>query len=131
MRALILSGLLSLLLPQAAAAQTFNEVDYTPEKTTFTLFAPSDAPAVKVRLYAEGSGGRALKTVRLKRTGNERWTADVKGDLRGKFYTFDIGRGECPGVFAKAVGVNGRRGAIVDLKYTDPEGWESDRRPVC
>ena len=36
--------------------------------------------------------------------GDERWEATVKGDLKGKFYTFDIGKGETPGTFAKAVG---------------------------
>ena len=51
----------------------------------------------------------------MKKLGDERWEATVKGDLKGKFYTFDIGKGETPGTFAKAVGVNGNRGAIVDL----------------
>ena len=50
--------------------------------------------------------------------------------MKGKFYTFDIGKGETPGVFAKAVGVNGMRGAIVDMTETNPQGWENDQRPV-
>ena len=62
--------------------------------------------------------------------GDERWEATVKGDLKGKFYTFDIGKGETPGTFAKAVGVNGNRGAIVDLYDTDPVGWDKDVRPA-
>ena len=53
---------------------------------------------------------------------------------RGCSYTFGIfydGRwlSETPGVRAKAVGVNGDRAAIVDLRETDPEGWEEDLRP--
>ena len=114
----------------AAHAQDFDfqEVSYSPRETRFQLFAPPTAPSVKVRLYQDGQGGKALKTVRMKyRDGL--WQATVKGDHRGRFYTFDTGRGECPGVFAKAVGVNGRRGAIIDLRTTDPEGWEHDRRP--
>ena len=103
---------------------------YTPEKTLFALFAPNDAKKVTLRIYEEGLGGKALKTVSMKRTANEQWTATVKGDLMGKFYTFDMGQGECPGVFAKAVGVNGKRGAIINLKDTDPAGWDEDRRPV-
>ena len=71
-----------------------------------------------------------MKTVKLQKTGQDLWTATVKGDLKDRFYTFDMGRGECPGVFAKAVGVNGRKGCILDLKDTDPEGWTEDRRPV-
>ena len=30
---------------------------------------------------------------------------------------------------AKAVGVNGDRAAVIDLRETDPEGWEADRAP--
>jgi pullulanase len=41
-----------------------------------------------------------------------------------------MGMGECPGVFAKAVGVNGKRGAIIDRTKTNPEQWCSDKRPI-
>ena len=134
MKTLIFAGLLSLLFPRFAAAQTqtqtFQEVSYSPEKTVFTLFAPNDAKKVVVRIYQEGLGGKAQKTVKMTRTANEQWQTTVKGDLIGKFYTFDMGMGECPGVFAKAVGVNGKRGAIIDLSKTNPEGWADDQRPV-
>ncbi len=134
MKTLIFAGLLSLLFPRFAAAQTqtqtFQEVSYSPEKTVFTLFAPNDAKNVVVRIYQEGLGGKALKTIKMTRTANEQWQTTVKGDLMGKFYTFDMGKGECPGVFAKAVGVNGKRGAIIDLSKTNPEGWADDQRPV-
>ena len=134
MKTLIFAGLLSLLFPRFAAAQTqtqtFQEVSYSPEKTVFTLFAPNDAKKVVVRIYQEGLGGKALKTIKMTRTANEQWQTTVKGDLMGKFYTFDMGKGECPGVFAKAVGVNGKRGAIIDLSKTNPEGWADDQRPV-
>ena len=130
MKKLIFAGLLSLLFPRSAVAQTFQEVNYSPEKTVFSLFAPNDAKKVTVRIYEKGFGGKASKTVKMVRTAPEQWTANVKGDLMGKFYTFDIGKGECPGVFAKAVGVNGKRGAIIDLKATDPTGWDKDQHPV-
>ena len=130
MKQLIFAGLLSLLFPKSVTAQTFQEVSYTPEKTQFALFAPNDAKRVTLRIYEEGQGGKAVKTVKMKRTADEQWTTTVRGDLMGKFYTFDVGLGECPGVFAKAVGVNGKRGAIISLPATDPEGWSSDTRPV-
>ena len=119
-----------MLLPQKVAAQPFQEVIYSPEKTVFTLFAPNDAKQVVVRIYDEGLGGKAKKSVKMKRIANEQWQTTVKGDLMGKFYTFDMGLGECPGVFAKAVGVNGKRGAIIDFSKTDPEGWNQDQHPV-
>ena len=110
-----------------AALNFIDEVKYSPSKTTFRLFAPKNAKAVTLRIYADGQGGEPLKTVKMDYSHVGVYTATVDGDWKGKFYTFDTGRGECPGVFAKAVGVNGQRGAIVDLDETDPEGWASDR----
>ena len=132
MKRFFLFGFLSFLFPKLSPAQDFhfNEVTYSPEKTVFTLFAPNDAKQVVVRIYEEGLGGKAKKSVKMKRIANEQWQTTVKGDLMGKFYTFDMGLGECPGVFAKAVGVNGKRGAIINFAKTDPEGWDQDQHPV-
>ena len=127
------------LLTTHAQDFSFDEMTYQPEQTTFKLFAPADARRVVVRIYQQGIGGKALKTVKMVRSNAPSpdatvqgavWTATVGGDLSGRFYTFDTGHGETPGVFAKAVGVNGRRGAIVRMKDTDPEGWAADRRVV-
>ena len=107
----------------------FIEMEYGPYQTTFRLFAPATAKKVVVRIYKDGMGGKALKTVRMAYA-DGLWTAVVKGDLMGRFYTFDMGRGECPGVFAKAVGVNGQRAAIVDATKTSPDDWCCDRHPV-
>ena len=112
-------------------AQQFNEMTYTKEKTTFSLFAPDNAKVVKLRIYRDGLGGKPVKTLKMTHSGQERWTAEVKGDLMGMFYTFDTGHGETAGVFAKAVGVNGRRGAIIDMETTSPAHWCCDERPVC
>lgn len=125
-----MTGLLAAMLPAAAGAQTFNEADYTPEQTTFRLFAPDNAKTVKLRIYKAGHKGRPERTVKMERTAADTWTATVTGNLMGRFYTFDTGRGECAGVFAKAVGVNGQRAAIIDMDKTDPAGWNDDRRPV-
>ena len=38
-------------------------------------------------------------------------------------------QGDTPGLWAKAVGVNGNRAAILDMQETDPEGWKQDKRP--
>lgn len=140
---------LSLMLsaiPQLLMAQdTFGEMIYSKVKTLFKLNAPTtvnlDAMTgattqidkkkqVEIHIYEDGQGGKAIKTIKMKASGENRWEATVKGDLKGKFYTFDIGKGETPGVFAKAVGVNGMRGAIVDMAETNPQGWENDQRPV-
>ena len=129
---LIIAALTATILPTSLnAQQTFNEMMYSKEKTMFVLNAPTAGKSsVTIRLYKNGQGGKAYKTLKMKKMGDERWEATVKGDLKGKFYTFDIGKGETPGTFAKAVGVNGNRGAIVDLYDTDPVGWNEDVRPA-
>lgn len=140
---------LSLMLsaiPQLLMAQdTFGEMIYSKVKTLFKFNAPTTVnldgmtgattqidkkKQVEIHIYEDGQGGKAIKTIKMKASGENRWEATVKGDLKGKFYTFDIGKGETPGVFAKAVGVNGMRGAIVDMAETNPQGWENDQRPV-
>ena len=118
-----------------SAQTTFDELTYTKEVSSFKLNAPSKAKSVKVYIYNKGVGGEVLKTVKMKRTGTDQWTADIPGDLKGLFYTFQVQTGkkamqETPGVFAKAVAVNGRRAAIVDMGETNPEGWDNDRRPL-
>lgn len=143
---ILMALMLSALMPQASVAQTtFNEMVYSVAETVFHLNAPTSdevdgttgatqqttksKPSVKLRIYNADQGGKPIKTVKMKQNGTDRWQATIKGDLRGKFYTFDTGHGETSGVFAKAVTVNGERGAIVDMKQTNPEGWNTDKRP--
>ena len=116
-----------LLLPScfASAQTTFNEVEYSPQQTVFKLNSPRQP---KLSLYESGQGDTRYKRVKMKPAGKDVWTCTVKGDLKGKFYTFNIGEGETPGVFAKAVGRNGHRGAVIDLKDTNPTGWSNDHR---
>ncbi|MGN0208971.1 MAG: type I pullulanase, partial [Paludibacteraceae bacterium] len=107
-----------------------DEMVYTPQKTIFSLWSPA-ADSVWLRLYAEGLGGEAQEAVAMRRGKDGTWTCSVRGDLQGKFYTFQVDdMEETPGIFAKAVGVNGKRGAVIDLRSTDPEGWAEDVRPA-
>ena len=117
-------GVLS--LPMSAQG-IFNEMSFAADKTVFRLNSPYKTT---LRIYKDGEGGKPMKTVKMKSKGDGVWEAVVKGNLNGLFYTFDTGNGECPGLFAKAVGVNGNRGAVVNMPSTDPEGWNEDRRPA-
>ena len=127
-RKYIFSALIATMMAISANAQgQFNEMEYGKTQTVFHLNASSTP---KLRLYKSGQGGKPVKTIKMRAIGNDRWEATVKGNLAGMFYTFDIGKGECPGTFAKAVGVNGNRGAILNMADTNPEGWADDRRPA-
>ncbi|MEE1095578.1 MAG: type I pullulanase [Paludibacteraceae bacterium] len=110
-----------------------NECVYTPEKTIFTFWS-SIAEKMEVRLYNTYDAAE-FEVIALQEQEGDFWTATVKGDQVGKFYTVcsyqngEWGQ-ESPGIFAKAVSVNGQRAAIIDMQATNPEGWENDQRPA-
>lgn len=133
MRKIILAGIFYMLLSTAVTAQDFDfkETVYTPRQTTFRLFAPKDAKEVAVvyDLSSDKTAGVKEKRVAMKLDKDGIWTATVKKDLVGSHYRFVVDDRRSPGVFAKAVGVNGKEAVVIDMNTTNPEGWEMDRRP--
>lgn len=131
-RTLLLS-LLTTCTGHSALAQTFNEVVYSPKSTTFSLTTSPDVKKVDVVISDNDSDTAQQLVKSMKRVGAGKWKLTVKNDIKGKYYVFSVYNqaqpDHTPGVFAKAVGVNGKRGAIVDLKDTDPDGWADDVRP--
>ena len=109
------------------------ELTYTPQRSVFTLWAPT-ADKVRLNLYASGEGGEPEERLEMQSSDDGTWRVAAERDLKGTFYTFQIEKegkwlDETPGIWAKAVGVNGDRAAVIDLRETDPEGWEADRAP--
>ncbi|MBD5191766.1 MAG: type I pullulanase [Bacteroidales bacterium] len=109
------------------------ELQVSNNSTYFTLWSPL-AQAVKVNIYDTNNAPTPSQVVELTQSANGTWRGSVPGQLYGKFYTFQIKHGsewlsETPGVWAKAVGVNGKRAAIIDFSKTNPRGWESDKGP--
>lgn len=101
--------------------------------THWRLWSP-EAEAVKVNIYPSGSNTASIKTIDMTRSTGGTWTASSAEKLYGKYYTFSVKQGgkwlnETPGVWAKAVGTNGHRAAIIDLSATNPEGWATDKGP--
>lgn len=131
-RTLLLS-LLTTCTGHSALAQTFNEVVYSPKSTTFSLTTSPDVKKVDIVISDNDSDTAQQLVKSMKRVGVGKWKLTVKNDLKGKYYVFSVYNqaqpDHTPGVFAKAVGVNGKRGVIVDLKDTDPDGWADDVRP--
>ncbi len=115
--------------PSKDAPFMFDEMSYSPTETVFKVFAPEDArcyvvidgdsvkmeyaPTVDDSLMAEGHVFKAV----------------VRGDQKGKAYEFVVNGVASPGVFAKAVTINGQKGVVVDLRDSDPEGWFDDHGP--
>lgn len=109
------------------------ELVYTPEQSVFTLWAPT-ASKVRLKLYKSGEGGEPEEQLEMNMIDDGAWRISVERDLKGLFYTFQIEKDgkwldETPGIWAKAVGINGNRAAIIDWSETNPDGWESDQSP--
>ncbi|MDE6039971.1 MAG: type I pullulanase, partial [Muribaculaceae bacterium] len=102
--------------------------------THFTLWSPM-AQAVKVNIYNSDRNGAVELSMPMTKGSNGTWKANIPEKLFGKFYTFQVtidGKelAETPGVWAKAVGTNGERAAIIDFSHTNPDGWEADKGPI-
>ncbi len=96
----------------------FDEMTYSPDETVFRLFAPSDAECLVLT---------DKDSIRMTLDTDSIWTATLKGDHKGEAYQFSVNGQLSPGVFAKAVTVNGEKGVIIDMRETDPQGWANDK----
>ncbi len=107
-------------------------VNCTDSGTSFKLWSPS-ADSVTLNLYQEGNGGEAYAHIPMEKEDKGVWSWFSDENLHGVYYDFSLMfEGESvrsADPYAYACGVNGRRSMAVDLKRTDPEGWEVDRAP--
>ena len=108
---------------------------YTKGATTFKVWSPT-AERVQVLIYATGSDEEEdSKYISANEMSYDEksgvWSATVQGDLLNKYYTYNVYTGkkgkETVDIYAKAAGVNGNRGMIVDLEATNPTDWENDK----
>lgn len=106
---------------------------YTREKTGFKVWAPT-ASAVSLNLYGQGDGDNLTETISMTSGDKGVWFCEKQGDLNGVYYTYSVRIGnrtnETADPYARAAGVNGDRGMVVDLDATNPEGFENDVRPA-
>lgn len=105
---------------------------YTPEETSFRVWAPT-ASEVSINLFEAGDGDNLIETISMEQDVNGTWLQKVSRDLNGIYYTYSVTVGgksnEAVDPYAKAAGVNGNRGMVIDLASTNPEGWEADKKP--
>ncbi|MFV0484018.1 MAG: type I pullulanase [Bacteroidales bacterium] len=108
-------------------------VSYSPEKTTIKVWAPS-ASKIELRLFNKELYDEPIFIENL--TGQDKgiWCIEIDRDLEGMYYDLVVKNGkwhkETLDIYAKAVGTNGRRGQIIDLQKTSPEGWSEDKGPL-
>ena len=107
---------------------------YTKSATTFKVWAPT-ATSVKLNIYSDGVGGNKISTTDLSKN-NGVWSKKLDGDYKNKFYTYTVTAKNVTGsntttketqdIYSVATGANGQRSQIVDLKSTNPAGWDKD-----
>ena len=106
---------------------------YTKEKTTFKVWSP-EADSMTLNLYSKGSddeeGSKKLGTYKMVKGDKGVWEYTCEGDMINTYYTYTamfagVKSKEAVDPYAKATGVNGERGMVVDLDSTDPEGWDT------
>lgn len=106
---------------------------WTKEETRFRVWAPT-AGQVVLNLYRTGELEDLFQSVALKRAGQGTWTATAEGDLHGVYYTYSVTvdgeTKEAVDPYARAVGVNGTRGMVIDLSSTDPQGFTEEQKPA-
>jgi len=106
---------------------------YTSKASIFKVWSPA-VEAMQLKLYDAGLGGDPIQEESMKLNAEGVWEITLKGDWKGKYYAFqakasDVWRDEVPDPYVQVVGTNGRRGMIVDMTETNPDGWDSDQRP--
>ncbi len=140
MRKLLLTMVFTLMTLLAQAQQVLisgGQYNEQTGKTEFAVLATPKAKQVLLRIYKAGLGGKPIKTIKMYKLPplDFCYVAEVKGNWTGYYYTFDATGtkkqwNESPGIGVQAVGVNGQRGFVLNMTGTNPEGWESDMRPV-
>ncbi|MFH4965013.1 type I pullulanase [Gaetbulibacter sp. M235] len=108
-------------------------LDYSKEASVFKIWSPT-ANAVQLHFYEKGFGGEPTATHQMESDKNGVWKLKLDEDLLGTYYTYQVKIGdsllpETPGIYAQAVGLNGKRAMVVDLKKTNPKDWETDTGP--
>ncbi len=105
---------------------------HTPDFTRFKLWSPL-ADRVFLNLYPNGQTERCVSAAMSRREKGV-WEYELQGDCHGVYYDFivemDGRRQRTADPYARACGCNGTRSMVVDLRWTDPNGWENDAAPA-
>ncbi|GAA4363581.1 type I pullulanase [Hymenobacter saemangeumensis] len=102
-------------------------------QATLRVWAPT-ASGLQLRLYKQGTGGDYVASYDMQADKDGTWVYKLPAKLPGSFYTVQAtinGRqmAEVADPYAHAVGLNGKRGAILDPRQASPDGWADDLRP--
>lgn len=102
------------------------------DQVSFCVWAPT-ATEVSVVIYPDGKDSSRENTIPMTMGEHGEWRAFADQKVIGKYYTYEVTvnqeTNEAVDPYAKSTGVNGKRGMILDLSSTDPEGYSNDQMP--
>jgi pullulanase len=104
-------------------------VQFNRESIGFRVWAPT-ADKAELLLYKQDLGGSPSKVIPMTPASGSTWEVELPKDIEGTYYTYSIDGREAVDPYAHAVGANGQRGQIIDLKKTNPRDWHKDYNPV-
>lgn len=108
-------------------------LQYGSDRCTFRVWIPL-ATAVCLCLYDSADAEEPAHRQAMKTSGSGLWQLELGGQWQAWYYSFEWERAgllqETVDPYARACGLNGRRGAIIDLSRTDPSGWNDFSPPA-
>lgn len=102
------------------------------ESLTFRIWSPL-SDNVRVNIYDEAHDSEKIQSLELEYRDGV-WEREFPKNLIGKYYTYEMSTNnivkEIIDPYAKACGINAIRTAIIDMKETNPQGFENHKRPI-
>jgi pullulanase len=108
---------------------------YSPRQSVFRIWAPG-AITASLHIYPDASSPNFSEVFPMAKDKNGTWIFVWPGDHKGAWYAFsvvqkDLTQSEIvPDPYAKAVGINGKRAVVIDMRDTNPVGWQADKSPA-
>ena len=104
---------------------------YNKDKTSFRVWAPTAIEA-KLVVYQKWDDKTGTE-INMNKSEKGTWVAELKGDQKNIFYSYKVnveGKwNEAVDPYARSVSANGDKGAVIDLKDTNPDNWQPNKKP--
>jgi pullulanase len=108
-------------------------LQYSNSSSSFKIWSPT-AQKAELVFYKSALGNDQIASYEMLKSKQGTWVKKIDRDIKNIYYVFRVlidGKwlDEVPDPYAKAVGTNGKRAMVVDLKDSDPYAWKQDKSP--
>jgi len=108
-------------------------LQYSNSSSSFKIWSPT-AQKAELVFYKSSLGNDQIASYEMLKSKQGTWSKKIDRDLKNIYYVFRVlidgkWHDEVPDPYANAVGTNGKRAMVVDLKDSDPLAWKQDKSP--